>query len=131
MKSYEKEASIYAQRLEPAKVNGNRLIEWGCGTGNFMKYWPQWGWQALGIEPSDPMRKIALSKHLSVVSGTLGSQLPFSATCDAAVACFTVMCYACLTNDSLIRTLCQIRATLPVGGRFAFDVIRTVPQQHL
>lgn len=120
-KNYAQEATIYAENLEPAKSLGSRLIDWGSGTGNFLPYWAQFGWQAIGIEPSATMRAVAARKNLATREGQLGH--PVDVKCEAATACFAVMCHACPTFDALVHNLSQIRATMPVGGRFVFDVV--------
>lgn len=53
------------------KVNGNngRLLDYGAGTGHFLKTAKANGWQVTGVEPSEEARNVAHNTHqLSLVS---------------------------------------------------------------
>jgi 2-polyprenyl-3-methyl-5-hydroxy-6-metoxy-1,4-benzoquinol methylase len=47
------------------------LLDYGCGTGDFITYCSQKNWQVIGIEPASSARTIALSKLRSNVYATL------------------------------------------------------------
>jgi hypothetical protein len=98
------------------------------------------GWNAVGIEPSDEMRKIAQSKGLSVLNGCLHNGIRFAElthdkstlvddlerfaqTNCAVTAPFAVLSYAGLTNELLLLSLTTIRKWMTAGNRFAFDVV--------
>jgi SAM-dependent methyltransferase len=53
-----------------------RVIEVGCGDGNYLTCLLQAGAQAVGVEPSAKARSIALGKGLEVSGGYLGREHP-------------------------------------------------------
>ena len=50
--------------------NKGILLDIGAGTGDFLSISKQNGWQAIGIEPSDKARNIALSKNVPFIEDT-------------------------------------------------------------
>lgn len=52
--------------LDQLSGNSGKLLDYGCGTGLFIKYAGENGWDACGIEPSEDARKIASKHGLSV-----------------------------------------------------------------
>ena len=57
-------------------LKGKRIIEIGCGDGNYLECLTRLGVLASGIEPSDRFRKIAISKGLEVFPGYVISESP-------------------------------------------------------
>jgi 2-polyprenyl-3-methyl-5-hydroxy-6-metoxy-1,4-benzoquinol methylase len=53
--------------LQPAK---GRILDIGAGTGDFLSVAKQNGWQAVGVEPSDKAKAIALKKEVVFVEDT-------------------------------------------------------------
>ena len=53
--------------LQPAK---GRILDIGAGTGDFLSVAKQNGWQAVGVEPSDKAKVIALKKEVVFVEDT-------------------------------------------------------------
>lgn len=45
-----------------------RLLDYGCGTGDFILYFKQKGWNTIGVEPSPTARNKSLEKKLDVRS---------------------------------------------------------------
>jgi len=78
----------YKDRLETfsqllGKPTG-RLLDIGCGSGWFLAYAMRFGWDALGVEPSDKMIRIAESLKVPVIQGVfpgidLSDHSPFDA----------------------------------------------------
>jgi 2-polyprenyl-3-methyl-5-hydroxy-6-metoxy-1,4-benzoquinol methylase len=48
--------------INSLQTKGNRILDIGCGTGDFLKITKDHNWNVLGIEPNDTARKIANSK---------------------------------------------------------------------
>ncbi len=57
-------------------INGKRILDVGCGTGNFTKKLSCLGYDAIGIDPSSEMLEKALKKSLNCTKG-YAENLPF------------------------------------------------------
>ena len=57
-------------------ANGKRILDVGCGTGNFTRKLSCLGYDVIGIDPSDEMVEKALKKGLSCIKG-YAEKLPF------------------------------------------------------
>lgn len=67
MQSYQqKQASQFVQRFE---LNGKKVIEAGCGDGNFLNHLRAAGAMVYGVEPSQRFREIALGRQHVVEEG--------------------------------------------------------------
>lgn len=124
-KDYSGDSEAYAQALAPARAYGPSLIEWGCGTGNFLAQWSRHGWEPHGVDCSEAMLVLAAKKGLRVHYGSLIGNLPMPRLpkASAAVSPFAVVSYAA-TDAALLRsTLATMRRFLVRGGRAAFDVL--------
>ncbi|GBF52512.1 hypothetical protein N0824_00358 [Microcystis sp. 0824] len=67
MRTYQlSQASNFVQKYN---LVGKRLVEIGCGDGNYLGYLRDLGTVSLGIEPSASFRDLAISKGLKVFSG--------------------------------------------------------------
>jgi 2-polyprenyl-3-methyl-5-hydroxy-6-metoxy-1,4-benzoquinol methylase len=62
-------------RLINSLVKGGSLLDYGCGTGEFLQEAKKQHWNVLGIEPSDKARTQAFTKLPTEVLGTL-DELP-------------------------------------------------------
>ena len=54
------------KRISSRGGSTKRLLDIGCGTGDFLYLAQQSGWDTLGVEPDDNARSLALSKDLDV-----------------------------------------------------------------
>ena len=54
--------------VQPAKGS---ILDIGAGTGDFLSFVQQEGWQALGVEPSEKAKAIAKKKGVSFVANTI------------------------------------------------------------
>ena len=60
-----------ARNLEPPPMAGGRLLDVGCGNGNFLEFAQRAGWQARGVD-NDPIAvSAAIARGLEVLDGTL------------------------------------------------------------
>ena len=67
-------------------VNGRKILDAGCGTGNFTKKLSCLGFDVIGLEPDDKMREQAAKKGLKCVKGVV-EDIPFEdGTFDAAIS---------------------------------------------
>lgn len=65
MKCYEKEYAVYNKYAE--QKPGRRVFDVGCGDGKFLEIFSKYGWECLGLEPSDTSRAVAQSKGFTVL----------------------------------------------------------------
>jgi SAM-dependent methyltransferase len=116
-KDYAGEATRIARDLEPAEAFGDELLEFGCGTGNFLREWPRFGWAAWGVDISPSMVAIAKAKGLMAKCDWPIARVSHYA---AVVAPFAVLSY--VQHGDLHRTLSHLRQSMVRGGILAFDV---------
>ena len=57
-------------------LSGKRVIEVGCGDGNYLEHLKAAGAHGFGIEPSAPFRKLALARGFTVHEGYVGRGRP-------------------------------------------------------
>ena len=75
---FEKAYHLVKKRALKQKVNllkkhqpgKGRLLDLGCGTGDFLQLAQQFGWQTTGIEPNEKAKQIAVSKGASFIEST-------------------------------------------------------------
>lgn len=129
-KDYKREAHAVASHLKLGR--SSRIIEFGSGTGEFLRNFHEENRVLVGVEPSGPMLMIAEQKfqqlgikprfYLNDIMDcheSLGSRSPF----DAGFCMFGVMSYATV-SDSLRDVLKCVRRRLASGGsRFVFDFV--------
>lgn len=65
MKCYEKEYAIYDQYT--VKKSNSRVFDVGCGDGKFLEIFRKYGWDCLGLEPSEISRIKAVEKGFTVL----------------------------------------------------------------
>jgi SAM-dependent methyltransferase len=98
------------------------VIDWGCGTGEHIARWPDYGWNPIGFDPSPEMVAIAISKGLNVHCGSI---LDAWANRQAQIqtCLFAAFSYATTGPTDLARALQNVAIHAPRGGYFVFDVI--------
>lgn len=62
--------------IKKFNLQGKKVIEVGCGDGNYVSTLTDIGVNAFGIEPSSKFRNIALAKGLNIFEGYVDSQSP-------------------------------------------------------
>ena len=125
-KEYKKEAAYVVQSLREFDFTAKKILELGCGTGNYSFILRDHGYEVLGIDASKEMISLAKKKQPS-----LGEQNIDFEACnsedfhtdlewDFAVSLFFMLGYQ-LTDASLMRTFHAVHSCLKNGGTFAFD----------
>jgi SAM-dependent methyltransferase len=137
-KDYEKEVGfiedifgeIFGEN-EPKKI-----LEVGCGTGNYTKIMVDRGYGVTAVDLSEDMLKLASEKcDCEVVKGDI-RDITINEKFDACIAMFAVMGYV-TKNLDIISALNNIHRLLKPKGIFVFDVwnglavLRLLPEQRL
>ena len=65
MKCYEKEYAVYNQYTEKKPVR--KVFDVGCGDGKFLEIFKKYGWDCIGLEPSETSRQKAIAKGFTVI----------------------------------------------------------------
>lgn len=65
-----KNISDKVKTVTRANSGTGRLLDIGCGTGDFLAVAKSVGWQTVGFEPNDKARNLALSKGVELVAET-------------------------------------------------------------
>lgn len=134
-KDYEKEVdfleNIFENTFKPKKI-----LEIGCGTGNYTKILLKRGYEVTAVDVSENMLKIAGEKcACKFVKGDI-RDITISEKFDACIAMFAVMGYI-TENSDIIKALNNIRRHLKPNGIFVFDVwnglavMRVLPEQRM
>jgi 2-polyprenyl-3-methyl-5-hydroxy-6-metoxy-1,4-benzoquinol methylase len=76
---YREEADELVRHL-PLPTGQPRLLDVGCGEGDFLAEMQRWGWQAEGLDPSRDAVELARARGIHVTHGTLSeAHLPAGA----------------------------------------------------
>src|SRR5512138_2446237 len=90
---------------------GNRLLDIGCGTGEFLNFCKQRGYDCKGIEPNQGAREFASGKYGLAIR----EKIEFSETEKSGFDCITLWHVLEHIHDPA-ETLAQLRAVLKPGG---------------
>jgi len=133
-KDYEKEVDFIENIF--GKNKPKKILEVGCGTGNYTKILLKRGYEVTAIDISEDMLKIARGKcACKFIEGDIRS-VSINDKFDACIAMFAVMGYI-TENSDIIRALNNIRRHLKPNGIFIFDVwnglavMRLLPEQRI
>lgn len=131
-KDYEKEVTfienIFNHIHKPEKI-----LEIGCGTGNYTKILLERGYKITGLDISENMLTIAKQKCTCDFARGDMRDFALNGKFDACIAMFAVMGYV-TENSDIVKALKNIRAHLEPNGLFVFDVwnglavLRTLPE---
>lgn len=128
-KDYQREANAVAHHLNLGR--SSRIVEFGCGTGQFLRRFAKCDRTLVGIDISLPMIRLASQKfgelkiHAKFIPAdffTAGHILASYPPYDAAFSMFGVMSYASV-RESIVDLLRCVRYRLSPGSRFVFDVV--------
>jgi SAM-dependent methyltransferase len=119
-KDYEKEVSfiedIFAKYHKPKKI-----LEIGCGTGNYTKILAERGYKITGVDISENMLNVARQKcECSFAKGDMRN-FSLHEKFDTCIAMFAVIGYV-TDNEDVIKALKNIRSHLEPNSLLVFDV---------
>ncbi len=119
-KEYDREAD-FVEECFKRYLAPKRILEVGCGSGNYTRIFSARGYEVTGIDISEEMLDVARSKCDCNLLNMDIRDMSLSSKFDCCLALFAVMGY--VINDSdLIRSLSKIREHLERDGIFVFDV---------
>jgi SAM-dependent methyltransferase len=131
-KDYDREVAFIEEVFE-AYHKPKKLLELGCGTGNYTQRLYQKGYDLTGIDLSDNMLNVAKGKcECEFLKGNI-RDISLNKKFDVCLAMFAVMGYI-TRNSDIIQTLKNIHKHLEPNGLFIFDVwnglavLRTLPE---
>lgn len=119
-KDYRKEVD-FLESIFNITQKPRRLLELGCGTGNYTQILSERGYEISGVDISEKMLQIAKEKCAAkFLMGDI-RDISINERFDACVAMFAVMGYI-TENSDIIKALNNIRRHLKPNGMFVFDV---------
>jgi len=99
-------------------INGRKVLDVGCGTGNFTKKLSCLGFDVIGLEPDDEMREKALKKELKCVKG-VAEDIPFEDnTFDAAISVAAIEFF-----EDKLKALNEMLRVVKKGGKVLIGTI--------
>lgn len=120
-KDYFAEVEYIAGLLERFGVSGNRLLEFGSGTGKHGGLLANRGYEVKGIERSAEMLAQAdIVPGFTCLQGDICT-VNLGETFDAVLSLFHVVSYQ-TTNDAVQAVFARAAEHLEAGGLFVFDV---------
>ena len=132
---YDKWLILLTAKLEKYGIQGKKLLDLACGTGEITVELAKHGFEVTGIDLSDEMLFIAQEKATS-----LGLSIPFyqqnMAELDGigSFDCITIFCDSLnyLQNEQdVISTFQRVYEHLNEGGLFLFDVHSIYKMKHI
>ena len=133
-KDYEKEVDFIENVFGENKPE--KILEVGCGTGNYTKILLERGYEVTAVDISEDMLEIARRKcNCKIIKGDIRS-VSINDKFDACIAMFAVMGYL-TKNSDVIKALNNIHRHLKPNGVFVFDVwnglavMKLLPEQRM
>jgi len=122
-KDYAGEADYVAKTLRRLGINGDRILEFGCGTGRHARQLVQQGFCITGVERSEQMVQLATANHDDRFRAIVADirHVRLSERFDAVISLFHVISYL-TTTDDLSAAFRSASEHLGIGGVFLFDV---------
>jgi SAM-dependent methyltransferase len=101
---------------------GDRVLDVGCGTGEYIRRVHELGFVGAGVEPAEAMREIAIEKnpHSEVLEG-VATKLPFPDASFDLVICIEVLRYLHRADGRLAMR--EMRRVLRPGGRLFLTMV--------
>ena len=94
---------------------GARVLDVGCGTGEYVRRATELGLSACGVEPAEAMRKVAIEKNPnSMIAEGVATALPFPSNSFDLVICIEVLRYLVRADNRL--ALREMHRVLKPGG---------------
>jgi len=123
-KDYDQEVGFLVRLFKRCGLQGNRVLEVGCGTGNQTKAFVAKGYRVTGLDLSKEMLSIASRKVVRGARFVQGDMRHLHAAVegefDAVVCLFSTVSYN-KTKPELRKTLAGFYRHLKQGGVVAFD----------
>ena len=95
---------------------GARVLDVGCGTGEYVRRATDLGFSASGLEPAEAMRKVAVEKNqTSKILDGVATALPFPDSTFDFVICIEVLRYLHRADNR--QALLEMHRVLKPGGR--------------
>jgi ubiquinone/menaquinone biosynthesis C-methylase UbiE len=109
----------------PKNVKGMELLDIGCGTGHWSKFFSEYGFEVTGIDVSERMIKIAQSKDIPNASFQVadGQSLPFADDSFDVAAAITTLEFVDNAESVVQEMLCCTRKP---GGRLLIGVLNAL-----
>jgi len=101
---------------------GARILDVGCGTGEYIQRANELGFSASGVEPAEAMRKAAIEKNPgSAILNGVATELPFRDSTFDLVICIEVLRY--LHNADNRQALREMYRVLKPGGTLFLTMV--------
>ncbi len=109
-------------RYLPLRSKGKKLLEVGCGTGHWSRFFSEYGFEVTGVDISERMIDIAKGRNISNASFQLadGHSLPFADETFDITAAITTLEFV-RDAEAVIREM--VRCTRKPGGRLLIGVL--------
>jgi SAM-dependent methyltransferase len=134
-KNYEKETD-FLEEIFGVTFKPKRILEVGCGTGNYTKLLLERGYDVTAVDLSEDMLTVARDKCACKFTQGDIRDITLNEKFDACLALFAVMSYITETS-AIIQALNNIRSHLNPDGIFIFDVwnglavMRLLPERRI
>ncbi|MFT4061925.1 MAG: class I SAM-dependent methyltransferase [Edaphocola sp.] len=122
-KNYEQESSYIVHDILKLNPQAKNLLELGCGSGNYSRWFSKQGFNIVGVDSSAHMLEMAAQKQIPNFSTVQANIADFELAekFDVCVALFDVLSYLTESED-LLACFHHVNAHLEDGGYFIFDV---------
>lgn len=134
-KDYEREI-VFIENIFDFTHKPKKILEFGCGTGNYSKILLERGYDVTGVDVSEKMLKIARKKcNCKFINGDI-RDVAVNDKFDACIAMFNVMGYL-TRNSEIVKALKNVHRHLKPNGIFIFDVwngltvMRLLPERRV
>ena len=93
---------------------GRIVLDLGCGTGHHMVALRELGYQVVGVDPSERMRRLSSEKGFQTIDGSFETLPQLELPSIHGVWCAASLLH--VPEEALIPALSAVRARLPEGG---------------
>lgn len=109
----------------PENVRGKRLLEVGCGTGHWSRFFSKYGFEVTGVDISERMIKIAQNKSIPNTSFQVGDghSLPFKDGLFDVTAAITTLEFV-RDAEAVVREM--VRCTRKPSGQLLIGVLNAL-----
>jgi len=113
------------RRYLPPSAKGKKLLEVGCGTGHWSRYFSEYGFEVTGVDISERMIDIAKSKNIpnALFQVADSHSLPFADETFDVTAAITTLEFV-RDAEAVIREM--IRCTRKPGGQLLVGVLNAM-----